>query len=88
VNHLEHLITSLADGLPEGLGDAEDGIRVESTTVDMTVPVETYVDQRGSVRASLPRGRLATGWDPIHSRLVLAFERREREPPSGRGGEP
>jgi hypothetical protein len=91
MRHLEDLIATLAGGLPGGLGGPESGVRVESTTVDLMVPVETHVDGGGLVRATLPRGRLATGWDPLHSRLTIGFERRlvdvAGDLGSGRGGQ-
>jgi hypothetical protein len=77
VTHLEELIVGLAEGLPAGLGGAEAGVRVESTALDLRIPVEAHVDAAGMVRASLPRGRLATGWDVPHGRLSLRFDRRE-----------
>jgi hypothetical protein len=52
-------------------------VRVESTALDLRIPVEAHVDAAGMVRASLPRGRLATGWDVPHGRLSLRFDRRE-----------
>jgi hypothetical protein len=82
MTRLEELVVGLADGLPGGLGDARSGVRVESTVLDLVIPIEVHVDAGGMVRASLPRGRLATGWDVPHSRLQLSFDRRPAEPPA------
>jgi hypothetical protein len=75
--HLEELIVDFAAGIPEDEGGPEAGIRVEITSVDLTVPIETHVGDDGLVRASLPRGRLATGYDVLHSQLVMRFDRED-----------
>ena len=75
MTHLDELIVMLAGGIPHGEGGPDDGVRVEATSVDLAVPVETQVGGDGLVRASLPRGRLATGHDVIHSRLAMRFDR-------------
>jgi len=73
VNHLEALIVGLVDSLPGDAGGPEHGIRVEITSVDLEIPVEAGVDAAGLVRASLPRGRLATGYDVELCRMALRF---------------
>jgi hypothetical protein len=75
VTDLEDLILGLADGIPDDAGGPEAGIRVELTSIDLEVPVETLLGLDGRVHATLPRGRLATGHDPIHSRIALRFDR-------------
>lgn len=75
--HLEQLILDFADGIPDDAGGPEAGVRVELTSVDLVVPVETRFGEDGLVRATLPRGRLATGHDPVHSHLALRFDRQE-----------
>jgi hypothetical protein len=77
VTHLEELITGLAAGIPDDAGDAAAGVRVEITSIDLSVPIETHVDGDGLVRATLPRGRLATGHDLLLSQLVIRFGREE-----------
>lgn len=77
MTHLEELITSLAAGIPDDAGDAAAGVRVEITSVDLAVPIETHVGGDGLVRASLPRGRLATGYDVLLSQLVMRFDRED-----------
>jgi hypothetical protein len=77
VTHLEDLILALAEGMPDDVGGPQAGVRVEVTSVDLTIPVETHVGGDGLVRASLPRGRLATGHDVGHSRMTLRFDRQE-----------
>ena len=73
MNHLEALIVGLVDALPADAGGPEHGVRVAITSVDLTIPVETRLDAAGLVRASLPRGRLATGYDVQLSRMALRF---------------
>jgi hypothetical protein len=77
VTHLEDLITGLAAGIPEDAGGSAEGVRVEITSVDLSVPIETHVDGDGLVRATLPRGRLATGHDLLLSQLVIRFDRED-----------
>ena len=77
MNHLEMLIVGLVDTLPGDAGGPEHGVRVAIGSVDLVIPVETRVDAAGLIRASLPRGRLATGYDVEHSRMVLRFDREE-----------
>ncbi|MBX3160371.1 MAG: hypothetical protein KF773_30685 [Deltaproteobacteria bacterium] len=77
MTRLEELIVGFAEGIPAAAGGPEAGVRVEITSIDLAVPIETHVDGAGLVRASLPRGRLATGYDLVHSQLVLRFEREE-----------
>lgn len=73
MNQLEALIVGLVDALPVDAGGAEHGVRVAITSVDLAIPVETRVDAAGAVLASLPRGRLATGYDVELSQLALRF---------------
>lgn len=77
MTHLEELIAGLAAGIPDDAGDAAAGVLVQVTSVDLSVPIETHVDGNGLVRATLPRGRLATGHDLLLSQLVLRFDREE-----------
>ena len=77
MTHLEELIVGFAAGIPEDKGGPEAGVRVEIVSVDLTVPIETHVGHDGLVRASLPRGRLATGYEVLHSQLVMRFDREE-----------
>lgn len=77
MTHLEELIVGFAEGIPADAGGPEAGVRVELTAIDLAVPVEVHVGGDGLVRASLPRGRLATGYDVLLSQLVLRFARED-----------
>jgi hypothetical protein len=79
VNHLEALIVGLVDTLPGDAGGPQHGVRVKITSIDLAIPVETHVDAAGLVRASLPRGRLATGYEVVLSRMALRFARTASE---------
>ncbi len=74
---LETLIVGLVDSLPADAGGPEEGVRVELASVDLALPIETHVDASGHVRASLPRTRLATGYDMDLCRIGLRYERTE-----------
>lgn len=75
MNALETLLVALVDALPDDAGSELDGVRVELASIDLAIPVETHVDSAGLVRASLARGRLATGYDADLSRMSLRYER-------------
>jgi hypothetical protein len=77
VTALETLLVGLVDTLPSDAGGPEDGVRVEISAVDLAIPVETHVDGRGVVRASLARTRLATGYDAALGLMTLRYERTE-----------
>ena len=76
---LESLIVGLVDELPEDAGGPADGVRVELAAVDLAIPVEAHLDASGHVRATLPRSRLATGYDSDLHRIALRYERTEAE---------
>lgn len=77
MNALEMLIVGLVDALPEDAGSPEAGVRVEIASVDLAIPVEAHIDASGHIRASLPRGRLATGYATDLGRMALRYERTE-----------
>lgn len=76
---LETLIVGLVDTLPGDAGGPADGVRVDLAAVDLEIPVEAHVDAHGEIRASLPRTRLATGYDSDLHRIGLRYERTEVE---------
>ena len=90
------LLTALVAGLPDPIGSEEAGVRVSLTDVDLTLPIESRIDRGGVLHAGLPRGTLATGFDPPLGRLSARFvcvdaERRSPddpvEPRAARGAE-
>jgi hypothetical protein len=67
------LILALAESLPRGAGAPELGVEVQVTGVDLVVPLESRIGGGGELRASLPRGRMATGFRAPHGRLAARF---------------
>ena len=77
MNQLEALLVGLIEALPAGAGGPADGVAVELSSVELAIPVEAHVDAGGRVRASLPRGRIATGYDVQLCRMALRYVREE-----------
>ena len=70
---LVRLLGDLVSGLPADAADCT-GTAVIVTAADIELPVETRVDEAG-LRASLPRGRLATGFAEPLGRMRARFAR-------------
>jgi hypothetical protein len=75
VKTLGDLLVDLAASLARGAGDA--GTIVVVTSVDLTLPVEAHIARGGELLASLPRGRMATGFALPHGRLSARFAAEE-----------
>jgi hypothetical protein len=73
------LIVALIEQLPMGVLDAAGTTSVEVTSVALDLPLETRLGRGAEVRASLPRGRLATGFQIPLGRLSAHFQT-EAEP--------
>jgi hypothetical protein len=84
VKLLGDLVLALAESLPSGAafrrgcasagaGGPALGVAIEVTGVDLTLPIEAHIDRDGELRASLPRGRMATGFRTPHGRLTARF---------------
>jgi hypothetical protein len=69
-------LEALVDGLPQPIGSAEAGARVTATDVDLALPIEIRIERDG-LHASLPRGRMATGFAFPLGRLSARFEVQE-----------
>jgi hypothetical protein len=80
VRPLGDLLVALAEALPAGAGAPELGAVVQVTSIDMALPVEARIERDGVLRASLPRGRMATGFHVPHGQLRARFA------PTGRDG--
>lgn len=77
MNSLHALLLELVEGLPGDAGSPADGVAVRVDTVDLALPIELRFDGRGHVGASLPRNRLATGFDAPLSKVTALFVRRD-----------
>ena len=67
------LLTEMLDELPLSVRDGDEAVHVSS--VDLALPVETRIGKDGTLMATAPRGRLATGFDPQLGMLTVSFER-------------
>ena len=70
---IDDLLIALAESLPVGAGSPETGAVVAVTAVDVALPVEAHIGRDGELRASLPRGRMTTGFQVPHGRLRARF---------------
>jgi hypothetical protein len=68
------LLAATVGPLPLEAGNAAVGARVAVSALDLDVPLEIRIDDGAELRVSLPRGRLATGFDPPHGRLAAHFD--------------
>jgi hypothetical protein len=68
------LIGAVAQSLPSGAGDPRSGIAISVTDIELTIPIEVRLSKGAELRASLPRGRMSTGFVLPHARLFARFE--------------
>jgi hypothetical protein len=68
---LDELLVSLAGDLSPDVGSVVDGVRVHVTTMDLDLPMEVRIAEGGRLLATLPRNRLATGFDLPAARMSL-----------------
>ena len=74
MNTFSQLIEALVDGLPQPAGSPSAGVIVRATDVDLTLPIESRIERGAVLHASLPRGRMATGFEMPLGRLSARFE--------------
>jgi hypothetical protein len=72
---LSELLVSLVDAVPADAGGPLAGVRLAVAELALALPIEARLGGDGSLRASPPRGRLATGFDPPHGRLEISIAR-------------
>ena len=75
MSSLEELLAGLLDAVPFGAGDAGAGICVEVEAIELALPIEARLGRDGRFLAGVPRGQLATGFDPPHGALAFVFVR-------------
>jgi hypothetical protein len=74
MNAINVFLQDLAESLPTSAGTIEDGIAVAIDELELDMPIEIRIETNG-LCVSLPRGRLATGFDPQHGRVRVRFSR-------------
>ncbi len=68
------LLVELAGLVPERAGSLAEGVALHVSSLHLTLPIESRIGPAGELSASLPRGRLATGFDPPLTAVTLRFE--------------
>lgn len=74
---LDELLMELADSLPMGAMDPVSRVGIGISAVELTLPVESQIRQGAELTLSLPRGRMATGFDAPLGQLHVNFVRGE-----------
>ena len=69
------LLIDLIDELPPDAGSSAEGLKVQVERMDLELPLETRIRADGTLLATAPRGRLATGFDPVIGKITINFER-------------
>ncbi len=69
------LVEALAAELTPRLESGAAGLALEVTRLEVDAPIEARIGAEMGLAASLPRGRLATGFDPPLGHLRARFER-------------
>ena len=72
------LLTALAERIEHAVASPEAGLALRVSQLDLEVPVVALIGPGGELTASLPRGRLATGFDPLLGKVSARFEVRPR----------
>jgi hypothetical protein len=70
---LEELLLSLIDTVP--LEASGDGIAIEVDELELALPVESRFGADHRLLATVPRGRIATGFDAPTGEMSVAFRR-------------
>ena len=70
---LADLIVALVEGLPTSAGSEALGAIVAVASLELAVPVEARIGRSGELFATLPRGRMTTGFQMPHGRLRARF---------------
>jgi len=79
MKELADLLIELGSAVPLWAGASGAGVELAVTQAELQVPLEARFDRDGGLRVSLPRGRLATGFQLPHAHLCASFCLRERE---------
>ena len=71
---LGDLLVQLISRMPAHVASSEALLALQTTALDLTVPIESRIVPDGELQASLPRGLLRTGFDPPLGQMVARFE--------------
>jgi hypothetical protein len=74
---LDAMVPELLDRVPLAVGDADAGLDVAIVELSIELPVESRIEPGAELHLCVPRGRLATGFDPHHGRLRARFVRED-----------
>ena len=69
----DELIAALAGLVPAAAESAEAQLALTAADLQVDVPLESRIVDGGRLLASLPRGRVATGFDPPLGRMRARF---------------
>jgi hypothetical protein len=70
---IEQVLVDLADSVLARAGGPEAGVAIRVTRFNLDVPCELRLNTRAGLDASMPRGRLATGFDPPLGQIRAVF---------------
>jgi hypothetical protein len=75
---IDEFLVDLCNDVPAAVVETNsgDGLGVEGFS--LALPIESVIRDGGALAVSLPRGRLATGFDVPHGRLQVSFVRSDK----------
>jgi hypothetical protein len=68
------LLVRLAELVPARARSPRSGVELSVSAMDLTLPIESRIVHGGELRASLPRGRMSTGFDPPLAQVTVRYE--------------
>ncbi len=68
------LVSDMVDLIPATSGGPDDGIALDVTSIEITLPIEARITDDGALVASAPRGRMATGFTIPHAHVRARFD--------------
>lgn len=79
MKNIADFLVDMSDDMPMAVADEATGEGLAVDGFEISVPIESSTDDVGELAVSLPRGRLATGFDLPHGKLTATFIRGEGE---------
>src|SRR5262249_55645935 len=71
---LHEVLETVTGRLPFAAGEPAAGARLTVSTLDLDLPLEMRIESGAELRVSLPRGRMATGFDLPLGRITAHFD--------------